>query len=258
VVAKTPEGQPVVRRLNFARQIFGERSFDPTYTEYVTALRARGFNVFQAASLAPLEVTRSRVEGRAPDPAQALSAPTPWVPQRFKQDPAMRLADQLVSAMAEVRAYLPANALNAVPRVLNSYEDACQAVAMVRRIIASYHPGAAAGALEQRLLRHLVNPYGVDWLSPGLAELNVQTYGQQAAGMRPSFAARIRQAPRYTVTSGARGEAEKIRDRAGNTYHFSLWRDNLKAGDHRQRLKVGLVSPSNPGALHRPLAEHLR
>lgn len=256
VVANDPQGKPVVRRLNFAREIFGHRAFDPTYSEYVSALRARGFNVFQAASLVPLDRKKPGNDGQPRDPANALRTSITFTPQRFPKDPTMQVADQLVSAIVDIRGRLPANALNTVPRVLNSYEEACQAVAQIRKILASYRGAETPGLLEKRFLAALVNRYGVDWGVQGLGELNVKKYGRRAVD--PSLTTRLRQTPDYTVTARSPGEAEVVRDKAGKVYHFSVWNENLKEGDHRQKLRVGLVSADNPSAVNKSLMQMVR
>ena len=262
LVGKNTQGKIITaERLEFARQIFGDRFLDPYLSEYANALFERGFNAFQVSTLIPLPQARIKTEKSTPDPEKAFRSPPPFKPQRIKYDKLMHIADQAVQAIIDLRNYLPSNALKDIPRIVNGYRESALAIQKSLRVIRSYQVGHQANLLEERFLSNLVNQYGIDWGIPELRQLNKKIFGMTETDPKVAKQIMASETPKYQVFDGQNGQAEiikKTNDQSGKTFVFSIWHDLFNGKNKTQKRRIGLVTPQNPIGLKKSLDQSVR
>lgn len=262
LVGKNTEGKIITaQRIEFARNLFGDRFLDPTLSEYATALFERGFNAFQVSTLIPLRSARLATEKFASDPEKAFLSPPPFAPQRLKYDKVMQIADQAAQAIIDIRSRLPANTLREVPRILNSYDESVLALQKSLHIIRSYGSKNQPTPLEKRFLFNLANPYGIDWGIPEVRQLNQKNYNIMKPDQELTEKIISNNTPKYHIDGGFDDRPEiitKNNDQSRKKFVFSIWNDAFNHKNKEQRRHVGLVNPENQIGLKKSLDRFLR
>ncbi len=259
LVGKDSKGRSVTaQRIEFSRALFGERYIDPSLSEHAAALFERGFNAFQVATLLPLREENPKNDKNAPNPEKALLSPPDFLPQRFKSNELMQLADQVTQAVIDIRGRLPANALRDVPRVFNSYDEAAQAVQKIRNIIHAYGSSGEVTSLEKRFLINLSNRYGVDWGIPKVRQLNNEKYRIDAPSNDLQIQMSSAKKSSYRVSGTPDDKPEIILNSKGEEFSLSIYADNFNGKNLHQKKHFGLVPLGDPLALKKSLDQSIR